>query len=224
MQQSVRDFFTTFSTPFEGILDFMYLDVKGLVTTGMGNLIDSPTQAQQLPFFFRDDSSHFATADEIAEDWQRVKDRQDLRLRGGGVFRDVALLRIDRPTIDALVDRTLDSAENTLKTGTPEFADFDNWPADAQLGLLSMAWAMGAAFAQAGRFPNFRAACAAQDFDRAAQESHMNETGNPGLAPRNRANMILFTNAARVMDGSAPDPQLEILQFPQILTEGIPPV
>lgn len=202
----------------------MYLDVKGLVTAGMGNLIDSPTQAQQLPFFFRNDSSHFATADEIAEDWQRVKDRQDLKLRGGGVFRDVALLRIDRPTIEALVARTLDGFENTLKTGTPEFADFDNWPADAQLGLLSMAWPMGAAFAQVGRIPSFRAACAAYDFDRAAQESRMNETGNPGLAPRNRANLILFTNAARVMDGSALDPQFEILQYPQILTEGIPPV
>jgi hypothetical protein len=147
MRESVADTFKAFSVRFEGEVPFMYLDIKGLVTIGVGNLIDSVAQAQQLPFFFRDDPDRRASPDDIAEDWQQVKSRQDLRLQGGMIFRNVAQLRISQETINQLVLRTASSYEATLKTSTPEFADFDDWPADAQLGLLSMAWAMGPGFA-----------------------------------------------------------------------------
>ena len=49
MRESVRRGFIGFSAPFEGRLHYMYLDVKGLVTTGVGNLIDSVGAAQALP-------------------------------------------------------------------------------------------------------------------------------------------------------------------------------
>ncbi len=221
MRKSVADVFKAFSVRFEGELPFMYLDIKGLVTIGVGNLIDSVAQAQQLPFFFKDEPDHLASPSEIAEDWQRVKDRQDLRLQGGMVFENVAQMRISEETINQLVLQTVTSYETTLKANTPEFADFDDWPADAQLGLLSMGWAMGPGFATAGRWPSFRAACASQDWDQAAEQSHMDDTHNPGLRPRNTANFILFTNAARVADGSADDPSGETLYYPTVLTSRV---
>jgi GH24 family phage-related lysozyme (muramidase) len=221
MRESVRAAFKAFSVRFEGEVPFMYLDIKGLVTIGVGNLIDSVAQAQQLPFFFKDEPGRRASPGEIAEDWQRVKGRQDLRSQGGMVFRNVAQLRISQETINQLVVRTASSYEATLKASTPEFAKFDYWPADAQLGLLSMAWAMGPGFATGGRWPLFRAACKSQDWDQAARQSRMNDTNNPGLRPRNTANFILFTNAARVADGSTSDASGETLYYPTVLTPGV---
>jgi hypothetical protein len=217
MRESVADAFKDFSVRFEGEVPFMYLDIKGLVTIGVGNLIDSVTDAQQLPFFFKDEPDHFASSDEIAQDWHRVKDRQDLRLQGGMGFKSVAQLRISEETIDQLVRQTASSYEATLKASTPAFAEFDHWPADAQLGLLSMGWAMGPNFASGNRWPSFRAACTSKNWEQAAAQCHMDDSNNPGLRPRNAANAILFGNAARVADGTADDPSGETLYYPTVL-------
>lgn len=40
MHQPVIDAFLDFTIPLEGKVSSMYLDVKGLVTTGIGNLVD----------------------------------------------------------------------------------------------------------------------------------------------------------------------------------------
>ena len=42
IRQSVIDRWHEFSEPLEGRVNSMYLDVKGLVTTCVGNLIDTP--------------------------------------------------------------------------------------------------------------------------------------------------------------------------------------
>jgi len=57
-----------------------------------------------------------------------------------------------------------------------------------------MAWAMGPAFGRA--WPNFRQDGSGQDWNAAAADCHMDETANPGLAPRNTANRVLFLEAA----------------------------
>ena len=40
MRASVKNQFRTFNAPLEGVVKYMYLDIKGLVTIGVGNLID----------------------------------------------------------------------------------------------------------------------------------------------------------------------------------------
>ena len=50
MKTAALNFFNTASPSLEGRLEFMYLDVKGLVTIGVGNLIDSIADAQRLPW------------------------------------------------------------------------------------------------------------------------------------------------------------------------------
>jgi hypothetical protein len=88
---------------------------------------------------------------------------------------------------------------------------YDDWPADAQLGLLSMSWAMGPGF----KFPAFDAAVTDLDFARAATVCSINSTNNPGVVPRNAANKQLFGNAAAV-GAWALDP--DVLWYP-----GAPP-
>ena len=69
-------------------------------------------------------------------------------------------------------------------------------------------------------FPNFSAACQKLDFKTAAAECKLSEVGNPGVIPRNRANFVLFSNAAIV---AAPDSGLDpsTLFYPKDLSKGL---
>ena len=53
MFAAVQSSFPAFSGRFEGRVPYMYLDVLGLVTVGVGNLVDPVETAQALPFHFR---------------------------------------------------------------------------------------------------------------------------------------------------------------------------
>lgn len=190
MRAAVRAGFVGFSTPLEGLCDWLYCDVKGLVTTAIGNLVDPIQFALPLPFM---NGGLPATIDEIAEEWRAVKGRPDLAHLGGGAYRGMTKLRLSAAGIDQVVSRKLVQNDVYLRA---RFTGYEEWPADAQLGILSMAWACGPAF----RFPMFEAAVRAGDFVLASQECKMNEAGNPGLVPRNAANRQLFMNAARVIE------------------------
>ncbi|MEU0368953.1 peptidoglycan-binding domain-containing protein [Streptomyces sp. NPDC006283] len=203
MHQSVRDAFMPFSKPLEGRLDFMYLDVKGLVSTGVGNLLDAdnPSAPSSNPTplpdiftldWFDKDTRVPADRAEIEEEYRKVK-FSGTALATTDQKVAVTRLRISQQAIDALVTRKLDSFENSLR-GREMFAGYDGWPADGQLGLLSMAWAMGPLF----RFPKFQAAATSGDWLTMAQECRMTEAGNPGVIPRNVRNGLLFTLAGWV--------------------------
>jgi hypothetical protein len=111
----------------------------------------------------------------------------------------VTSLGLTDGAIDDLVRQRLDQNEGFLKK---TFADWDSWPADAQLGVLSMAWAMGAGFP--AHFPAFSAACKNGDWNLAAANCHINDAGNPGVRPRNDENVTLFKNASVVAGGLDP--------------------
>ena len=221
MFQSVQSGFRAFNTPFEGSIPFMYLDIKGLVTVAVGNLIDPVELAQALPFRFRNKPGIAtpgapATADHIATEWQNLKNNASLAQEGYTACERITQLELSDDSIDALILDRLTQNESFLKR-QQWFQNFDAWPADAQLGLLSMAWAMGPA--GPGEFPNFREACQIGNFNGAAAECRMNEAGNPGLIPRNRANFALFSNAAVVLAGNAQGLfQLTSLYYPRALT------
>ena len=102
-----------------------------------------------------------------------------------------------------MIKNKLQQNERTLKQ-YKAFSGFDQWPADAQMAVLSMAWAMGPGFAP--KWTKFCAAFARKDspdFEAAAATCKMNEAGNPGLIPRNNANKRLFLNASAVLDGES---------------------
>lgn len=205
MQAMVRDNWRKFNESLEGLVAWMYLDIKGLVTTGMGNLIDPIAAASSLPWRHADGT--LASAADIATEWNNIKDNVALAHQGAEAARAVATLHLDDPDIDALILGKLDRDETILKSYAA-FSDFDNWPADAQLGLLSMAWAMGPGFGPG--FPHFSQACVGADFATAAVDCQMNTTGNPGLVRRNAANRQAFLFAAKS-------------QNPAVLMSHIPP-
>jgi hypothetical protein len=72
------------------------------------------------------------------------------------------------------------------------------------------------------KFPKFSAACEKQDFDAAAENCNISELGNPGVVPRNRANQLLFRNAAAVIAGESDFGfQRSMLVYPQMLLKPI---
>ncbi len=209
MRDSVRNTFVPFTVSFEGAVPWMYVDVKGYVTTGFGNLIDPIGSAMGLPWLRNSDNAP-ASPSEISDEWQRVKTSGLEQAGGGGsAARDITTLHLDTDGINTLVQGKLDSNESILRG---RFSNWDGWPGDAQLAAHSMAWADGANF----RFPKLVAAVNAiyPDFALAADESHTDDVGNPGLRPRNKANFILWNNAAAVLSGNL-DP--ERLYYPQDL-------
>src|SRR5437899_5269211 len=105
MKSSVSDIFPTFNQKFEGRLNFMYLDIRRLVTTGIGNLIDPLTpEVINLTWRPKAEPDRSASEDEIRAEWDFVKSDPDGRSqRGGGTFRDVTSLELSEDAVDDLV-------------------------------------------------------------------------------------------------------------------------
>lgn len=177
----------------------MYLDVEGLVTTGVGDLIDSVPAAVELTWTVRATGQQ-ATLEQIETEWHHVKGLQGMKGAGGKAFRGMTSLDLTSESLAKLIEDKLVEAETCLRQSFP---DYDSWPADAQLGVLSMAWALGPEFARWG-WPHFRSAALAQDWTEAADQCRMKEEGNPGVRPRNDADQILFRNAAWVASHGLP--------------------
>lgn len=202
MRQSVNDAFVHFTSRFEGVVPWLYLDVRGLVTIAIGNLVDPIARALDLPLLHADGT--IAPRDEIAAEWNTVKAHADLAPAGGLAFQAVTKLHLSPEGVANVVMRRLVLNDTQIRA---RFSDYETWPADAQLGILSMAWAAGSSF----HFPRFEAACRALNFATASIECHMSDADNPGLRPRNTANEALFENAANVIrTGADPD----VLYYP----------
>jgi hypothetical protein len=214
MHQSVIDAWHRFSEPLEGRVPHMYLDVKKLVTCGVGNLIDPISAAMPLPWK-RDSDGQLATPDQIRAAWVALKNRPDLAERHVSHARALTGLHLDDADIDALVARKLsDNQAHITKHHFPFFPDF---PADAQLGIMSMAWAVGADFPK--KFPKFSRSVLAGDWAGARLECDI-DVGtkgdpdyNPGVIPRNLANRICFANAELM---SKTGVQRQILKWPDV--------
>ena len=171
----------------------MYLDVRGLVTTAIGYLCDPIELALPLPWQSADGSQ--ADQNAIGAAWQLVKSNLSLAHEGAYAAMLTTSLRLSDKDIQTLTLSTLDRYEAILM-GYSAFSGLDNWPADAQLGLLSMAWAMGPGLGR--KFPHFSSACSAADWNAAAAQCWINAPGDAAVARRNQANQTAFKNAAKV--------------------------
>jgi hypothetical protein len=212
MYQSVQDAFFPMSKRFEGYLPFMYVDIKGLVTTGMGNLIDPVENALNLPWKHSDGSP--ASQQEIMAAFNTVK-HSGMNMAGGGNQGRLTNIRLDEDGIRQLISMKLTNNETILRHRIPKW---DSLPADVQLVLLSMAWAMGPSFV----YPKFLSYInqAVPDFKAAASECYMPDnpqrslayppTTNPGLRPRNLTNRQLLLNADQAVSSGAALDQLYV--------------
>ena len=214
MRDVVREVFYEFNEPMEGAVPWLYQDVKGLVSIGVGILCDPIQLALNLPMVHADGTP--ASRSDIAAEWLRIKnlpsnDRGQTAAQLGHLYaKPYTRLRLTREGLEQTLFGKLNQMDQYLAKRFPEY---NEWPADAQLGVLSLSWACGPAF----RFPKCESALRAKDFMTAAVECFMpEERAISGLRPRNRANRVLFTNAAVVL-GKDMDPSL--LYWPRVLLD-----
>ncbi len=209
MRDCVRAVFLRFTEPLEGRVPFLYLDVKGLVTIAYGNLVDPRAYALDLPLLRPDGVP--ASKEEIGRAWDAVKKRTDLAPRGGLAFRSVTDLRLSPDGLERVAMRKVDQLIGQLAIRYPRMVD---WPADAQLAILSLAWACGAWF----RFPRMDASLLERDFEQAARESKIADDRGT-IKERNRRNFQLLMNAAHVI-AHGMDPSR--LYWPAVLADETP--
>jgi hypothetical protein len=171
----------------------------GLVTLGVGCLIDPVSLALPLPWRHAG-SGELATRAEVAAAWNGLKSQKDkftkLHFKYAAALND---LRLDDAGVDQLMTQRLLTNEKVLHGYFPQF---DLFPADAQLAIFSMAWAVGAGFPQ--QFGNFRAAANAQNWTSAIAACGIRTDGNAGIVPRNAANRLCLANAQSVLSQGIP--------------------
>lgn len=190
MHDSVRCGWVDFNEPLEGIVLSFYADVLGLITIGMGCLVDPLGAALALPMQHPDGT--YATRAEIATAWHAVKSDPACKVKG---WRYAAALpanqlRLSRSEVETLIFQKLGQLDAAMRY---RFDHWDDWPAPAQMGVLSMCWAMGSGFVT--KFPKFTAACRRGDWATAAAECAISpERGT--VVERNRRNRALFLEAA----------------------------
>jgi hypothetical protein len=211
LHESVLDIFPSFSREFEGYVNHMYLDVKNLVTTGTGNLINDVNSVANLPWRVNTDDGPSAPLAQILEHWNYLKDRPDLSKRHYKYAKDAFIQRfgcvlvMSDSSIDDLVEKKLlTNAAHAAK----QWNNFPFWPADSQLAVMSMYWALGSLT----KFPNCARLVAKEDWlgcaagapakttdkgwQAASYACKIKEEGNAGVITRNKANVMLFRNAA----------------------------
>ena len=209
-----------FNAPLEGRVYCMYLDVKGLVTTGVGNLIDSVAAAVRLPWRRKDGA--LATPYQVSAEWDIVKHHQPAG-RSVQFYMDRTDLRLDNEAIDKLVWSQVLANDAEL---ADRFGGWRDWPADAQLAAHSMAWAAGAGWSE--KFPKCSALLKALEFVKAGEiapgdsgvvaadtpsgmrvmghaECDLKTVGNPGVIPRNALNRLHYIAAGSSLAKQYPD-------------------
>lgn len=200
MRENVAHLFPQVTAELEGVFTNPYSDVKRLITTGAGILIDPLHRCLSHEWWIGD---RRATPQEIEDDWSELKTRAnamsdaDLQHWTATMQAPFTSIRLKADYVEQLTIRrahlNFDYITKNLIPGLP------NEPADAQLGVLLLSWAVGAGFDRT-RPPRtaFVEACNAGDWLAAAAGARLNEAGNKGVIGRNKHMALCFSNAATV--------------------------
>jgi len=199
---------------YEGRIPWMYLDIRGLVTSGAGVLVDPVELAMRLPLRL---DGRQASPSEIASEWRALKGRPSLAQQGAAAAGRIARLRLTGPDLDALTWTRLDSTVAALCRRWP---GLPSWPWQSQLAVCSWAWAVGAL---AQGWPRFEAALHARDWATAAAECRIRDADNPGVTPRNAENRRLFLAAAETAT-TVPPPEDRPSSPPVVIVDDEAPV
>lgn len=194
MRDVVRSSWLAFTEPLEGGIPYLYADIRGLITTAYGNLVDPLSAALPLPWMHAGGVA--ATKAEITSAWLAVKGDPSAAARGHTYARGLTTLRLTREGMGELALGVLDRNDGAALA---RFPDWEEYPANAQLAIHSLFWACGSA----ARFPKLYSAVQARDWDACGVHIQMREITpeglvNAGLRARNTANRRLMLNASRV--------------------------
>lgn len=169
---------------FEGVIPWMYLDTRGFVTVGVGELLASSSRAQALPFL--DSAGDTVTPDAILSEFNRVfalaKGQQ------AAAYRLQASPVLSSDSIDTLLMAHVEYFDAQLNA---RFANYAAFPDPAKLGLLDMIYNLGPHGLFVG-YPTFMSYVTSENWAGAAGECHRNGPG----ADRNNWTRQQFLAAA----------------------------
>jgi len=149
---------------FEGTVPWMYLDTRGLVTVGVGEMLANSARAQSLGFV--DSSGQPATQNAILAEFNRVSALAPAKVPG--FYRTPSSPVLLHPSIDTLLMRHLTFFDGQLSA---RFAAYASFPDPAKLGLLDMIYNLGVTGLFHG-FPHFMGCADRQDWLSASGQCH----------------------------------------------------
>ena len=123
---------------FEGKVPHMYLDSVGLVTVGVGNLLETAEEAAKLAFVDRG-TGQPAPRDEIRAEHAKLAAMEQDNY-AAGYFRQHTSLNLPDEAIEASVLEHLHEFEEGLRNS---FAGFDAYPDQAKKGVMDMVFNLG---------------------------------------------------------------------------------
>jgi hypothetical protein len=190
----------------EGPVPFMYLDFHNprLVTVGIGFMID-PIEDYigkwGKSFYKEQAGTTLATPKEVEDEFHRVKGRTDL-----GAWPDFAAdakLFMPDAAMKPEVLRILAAKEAAVKACPWKdcYAAFDDFPPDAQMGILSTAYGLWSNSTPAQKA--FHLACKAQDWHAAAESGYW----DGWREEKRRGHKLMFENAQAAKDSGDLNPQ-----------------
>jgi GH24 family phage-related lysozyme (muramidase) len=177
---------------FEGTVPWMYLDTKGFVTVGVGEMLANAPKAQTLAFV--DSAGQPSTQDAIHAEFNRVSSL--LPAKTAGFYRLPTSPVLPHAAIDTLLMNHLNLFDGQLAGRFPAYASF---PDPAKLGLLDMIYNLGAA-KLFGTFSHFMSSVDNQDWLGAAANCHR---VGPNQARNDWTKQQFITAAATPASGPA---------------------
>lgn len=168
----------------EGCIRHMYLDTRGNVTIGVGQLVRNTEDAEQLHLICRETQQQ-ATAEQVSNEFDRMSQQEPGKIAVS--YKTVTKLEMTHQGVDELLDQRIDEFTKGIKT---KLSDFDSYPEPAQEALLDMAFNLGVAGLNR-KFPTMMGAAARKDWQTCAAEC-----SRRGISDhRNQATQALFQAA-----------------------------
>ena len=137
MTPQVQRLFGNWSETLEGSIPCMYLDVLGLVTTGIGCKIDPLADGVRLPWMI---GSNQASESAIRIEWNLVKGHDELARLGWRAAMATTCLRLSPMAILQLLDSRAAEMEEVISSRVPGWGLL---PDRASLAVMLMSWACG---------------------------------------------------------------------------------
>lgn len=190
MHPAVENIWIPFNEKLEGVVPYLYADVKNLITIGMGNLVDPVSSAVRLPLRLQDGT--LATRVQIIAAWNAVKNDPLCATKGHTYAYKLLAngLHLDPEDVKKLIFSKLKQHDAVF---AKRFSAWESRPADAQLAVHSMGWAMGSDFPR--KFPRFSKLFEAGAYEAAIVECEIADAEGT-VIERNRRTKVLLANAA----------------------------
>lgn len=200
LRPTVEAAWRSYNEDLEGVFSCPYFDIRRLITTAIGVLVDPVERCLTLDWRIGDKA---ATPAQIRDDFKTLKDMAermtDAELKRWPAARQAPYtsIRLRAETINDLVRKRLHA--NVDYIVQHYFPDFAEWPADAQMGTLSLVWGVGAGLTLTSPPRTmFVDSCRARNWALAKVHARMRTDNNPGVIDRNAKQDICFDNAALV--------------------------